>query len=248
MGRWLFIFCAFLSWNVLGYAHENLSFIEKLSRAEPGDYLVTYCQKTYTVLCVKERRGHSLLLEEVILPEGKKSRHISWKQWIHQQAPGNTSWAIYDLNLTTGQMDRSYSFTKNRWFSLSQADNFLGTLMTLSFQKVPDHERKKTGIAHTAEVRNGRRLWQPKMLVEGSEVRGVTFDAWTTRWPKDGSQLSGKKIEVYLPREESQAPTYFPYWLQVSGVTGPSVVRVVDSGKNLASSKPSLPEISLSIP
>ena len=44
-----------------------------------------------------------------------------------------------------------------------------------------------------------RPLWQPRMVIDGKPIQGVLFDAWKTDWPRDGSDLSNKTIEVYLP-------------------------------------------------
>ena len=78
------------------------------------------------------------------------------------------------------------------------------------------------------------------MIVEGQVVPGVEFNAWRTRWIKDDSELSGKVIDIYLPKDADKHLSYFPYWLQISGVVGKAKVRIIDSGLGLRSPKPKL--------
>ncbi len=105
--------------------------------------------------------------------------------------------------------------------------------------RIDDRYRRRVG-GGTANRIDNRPFWQPRLIVEGTEITGVTFDAWRGRWPKDDSELSNKTIEVYLPSKESGYPCYF-HWLQVSGLVGKARVRIVDSGHNLKSPQPPLP-------
>jgi hypothetical protein len=76
--------------------------------------------------------------------------------------------------------------------------------------------------------------------VDGNNIPAVPFEAWQTHWPKDGTDLSGKSIEVYVPQENDKYPSYFPYWLQISGMVGNAKVRIVDSGSYMNSPMPPL--------
>jgi hypothetical protein len=220
---------------------EELFLRNNLQRAQPGDYLVISANKTQTLMHIYDKQDQILTIEEIAVPEGKRASNISWKEWVRQGAPGNTSWVMFDIDLRTGQMIRYYSFTKRNWFEIPNADNFLSKLLNLKFTKIPDNARKRIGpkIHSGPELRS---LWQPRMIVEGKTITGIKFDAWRTKWPRDGSDLSGKTIEVYLPHDSY--PAYFPYWLQINGAIGKAKIRIIDSGSQLQSPR-SLPSLDL---
>lgn len=229
-----------LSWAC---GEEVLYLKNNLALSKPGDYLVLNSNKTNTLMHIYDKKDGLLTIEEVVVPENKKKFSSSgWKEWIQKNAPGNTSWVLYEINTTTGQMVRYYSFTKNGWFEIPEADNFISKLLNLKFLKIPESERKKIGLK-PIPGQTTRPLWHPPMIVDGKKIPKVFFDAWKTTWPKDNSELSGRTIEVFTPQDQKQFLSYFPYWLQVSGVVGKANIRIVDSGKNLKSPKPELDSV-----
>lgn len=234
----LFLMATVFGMNASLHA-EEMVLRNNLQRAQPGDFIVISANKTQTLLLIYAKKNPILTIEEIAVPESKRSPNVSWRDWVNQGAPGNTSWVRYDIDLQTGQMVRYYSFTKKNWFEIPDADNFLSKLLNLKFTPIPDSARKRLG----PKPRSGpemRPLWQPRMIVEGQPVKGVEFDAWRTRWPRDESDLSGKTIEVYLPRDSQRYPAYFPYWLQINGAIGKAKIRIIDSGNKLQSPRPPL--------
>jgi len=233
-----FIFlCSFLQ------AENRAILKENFSKAKPGDFIVTSQSKMFTVLHIKEKTNDGLVLEEITAPGNKIPRNkYTWRKWVENNAPGNTSWVIYRLNTSTGSIDSSYSYTKKTWFKLNDADNFMSKLLNMRFYHVPDSERKRVGPkgGGSPALREARSMWQPKMIVDGQVISGVSFEAWKARWPKDGSDLAGKSIEVYLPEQSDLYPSYFPYWLQISGMIGKAKIRIIESGGNLISPKPNM--------
>ena len=213
---------------------EGLFLRDNLQSARVGDYLVISANKTQTLLHISAKQGEVLTIEEIAVPENKKSSRMSWKEWVRRGSPGNTSWVIFDLELHSGKMLRYYSFTKKSWLEIPDADNFLCKLLSLKFNKIPDAARKRVGPKPISGP-EWRPFWQPRMVVEGQPISGVVFDAWHARWPQDGSELSGKSIEVYLPHDSIRYPAYFPYWLQINGVAGKAKIRIIDSGSHLES-------------
>ena len=220
---------------------QGLYLKENLQRAKRGDYLVISSNKTQTLMHIYDKQPNTITIEELAVPEGRAPKS-GWKEWILQNAPGNTSWAMYEIDLQTGQMIRYYSFTKNGWYSIPDADNFLSKLLNLSLTKIPEHTRKRAGPKASSGP-DLRPLWQPRMIVDGRPISKVLFDAWRTRWPRDGSELSSRVIEIYLPQESQTYPSYFPYWLQINGAIGRAKVRIIDSGSGLRSPKSPLTAI-----
>lgn len=216
-------FLIFFSIFCTGYA--DLLLKDNLDNACPGDFIVTYQNKTYTVMLIRGKGPGSLTIEEISVPSHLK---MAWKEWIVKGAPGNSCWVRYQVDTATGYLKNYYSITQGQWMDTSKANQFLTTLLNLRFAHVPPQERKKVARGGGSDLRN---LWQPPMIVEGKTVPKVIFEAWKTHWPRDGSELGGKEIMVYLPAESEKYPTYFPYWLQVSGLVEKAKIRIVDSGR-----------------
>lgn len=246
MLKWLASFLFIFIVNMVSFpslqAQQPIELVlrNNLQLAQPGDYVVISANKTQTLLHIYSRQNQILTIEEIAVPESKRSPNISWKEWVQQGAPDNSSWVMYDIDLQTGQMKRYYSFTKKNWFEIPDADNFLSKLLNLKFTKIPEEARKRIG----PKIKSGpelRAIWQPRMVIEGKTIKGVKFDAWHTQWPRDNGDLSGKMIEVYLPSDSRCYPAYFPYCLQIHGAIGKAKIRIIDSGHKLQSPKPPLP-------
>ncbi len=205
-----------------------------LAKAKEGEYLITQQCKNFSALVVQKIEGDLLDIHEISIPEQRLAqRALSWKKWLADGAPGNTSWLLYRVHIPSGTIQHTYSYTCGAWITSPQTQNFLTTLLNLKFTQIPTTERKRIGHSPPHGRGDARPLWQPPMIVEGQKVAGVPFKAWRTHWPKDGSELSNRIIEVYIPEESEKYPTYFPYWLQISGMFGKAKVHIVDSGSGV---------------
>ncbi len=211
----------------------------RLKQAKEGDFVVIAQGKSISLMQIRKVAPPRLLMEEVTLPAHQVCRQTdSWRRWFEKGAPMHTSWILYQLNLDKGEIEQYYSYTKRSHFTLPEGDNFLATLLHLNLYPVPTEERKKVGLPPREFQQDKRKFWNPEMVVDGAVVPEVPFDAYYTRWPKDDSPLADKLIEIYLPASSSEYPAYFPYFLQVRGVLGPSKVRIIDSGRGLISPQP----------
>jgi hypothetical protein len=212
---------------------EEMFLRDNLKLAKVGDFIVTTQNKTYTLLLIDEITPSTISIEEISVPSNRINlKNLSWKEWIAQDGPGNTSWVRYVIDTNNGEMKEYFSYTKNGYYTLPESENFLSTLLNIKLRSVPVSERKKVGPRPPSQASDRRPYWQPKLIFEGQVVPGIAFDAWRTFWPKDGSDLSGKIIEIYVPRNPGEYPAYFPYWLQVSGIVGKAKVHIIDSGRH----------------
>jgi len=219
-----------------GWAEGNeLLLRDNLLRARAGDYLVTTQNKNYTILLIRSKEPSRLYIEEITVPISRIPKNVSWREWVEKGASGNTCWVLYAIEFPSGTIQHAFSFTRNEWVTIPQSQNFLSTLLNLHLKRIPENERKKIGPPPLSDSVDRRSLWQPRLIVDGKAIPGVQFDGWRTRWPKDATELSGKMIEVYIPRENEKYPSYFPYWLQINGMVGKAKVRIVDSGAGLFS-------------
>jgi hypothetical protein len=236
--RFLLLAALFLLAKTADVIGSEILLRDNLAKAVPGDFIVTAQNKSYTMLLVREKVNNYLMIEEINVPVSRIQRgsYFSWRRWIEEGASGHTGWVMYPINLNTGEMQEAFSFTKKEWYTIPKAQNFLSTLLNLRLKHISKEERKKVGPPPNSGSPDWRPLWQPRMVVNGQTIPGVTFDAWRTRWPKDGSELSGRLIEVYVPQEDNKYPAYFPYWLQIHGMVGKAKIRIIDSGTKLFSS------------
>lgn len=220
--RWLIALLLFLA------PLSALTLIEKVADAETGDYLVTYQNRTYTLLLVREVTENTVTFEEISVPRKRGGGPgIPWNQWVARGAPGHSSWLTYTIDTQNRRVGDTYSFSRKGWIASTQNEAFLTTLLTLQFHEVPPQQRKRTG--------NGRAIWNPPLCFEGRSTRDIPFDAYTATWPRDGSILVGKQILVYLPAKQGVWPGHFPYWVEISPLPVDQRVRVVDSGHGLTS-------------
>ncbi len=238
----LYVLLTLLCSLCINAVSDEIFLRDNLMRANPGDFIVSAQSRNYTVLIVMDRTKDSVVIQEITVPEKRfpKGMVDSWREWVMRGAPGHTSWVGYEIAPYSGEFREYFSYSRNAWCQLCEGENILGTLLNLRMQRLDDRYRRRVGGAPPNRIDN-RAFWQPRLILDGQEVTGVSFDAWRARWPKDGSDLSGKTIEVYLPSKESGYPSYFPYWLQVSGFIGKARVRIVDSGHHLNSPQPHLP-------
>lgn len=180
-------------------------------------------------------------MEEITVPAYRiKKEGFSWKEWVGRGGEHHTSWTMYEIDLSKGKIREHYSFSKKGWLDVQLSDNILSVLLSLPFHLVEEKDRRKLGPPPNPGSLDRRSIWHPPLVIDGAFIREVPFDAWRAIWPKDGSELAGKRIEMYLPSED-RYPSYYPYWLQISGSFASAKIRVIDSGSQISSPRPPLP-------
>ena len=223
-------------------ADASMFLKERLRDASVGDYIVAALDNTYTAIIIREKTPQKLSIEEITIPSARLQQNspswTGWKGWIQQGAPENTSWALYAIDPSSGEMLSYFSYSQNSWCDVASTDNFMPKLLNLQLEKMQHGTIKRVGPAPTNGMADKRRAWAPRMVFEGKVIPNVAFQGWKTSWPHDNSDLSGKIIFVYVPEDSQTYPSYFPYWLEIRGVTGKAKVRIIDSGKNLESPRP----------
>jgi hypothetical protein len=238
--RLVFLFLTCLSFICQGNA-VTLSLKNNLQNANKGDFIVASQNKNYTLLHIFDKTPESLIIEEITVPAARMPKMNSWRDWVRQCAPNHTSWILYNLNLSNGSIKECYSVSQESWLDMSKGDMFLPTLLNLQFSFVPITERRKIGPPPNIGSPDRRAYWQPKMVIDGKQIPNVSFVAWRTYWPKDNSPLADKTIDIYIPENQNDYPSYFPYWLEIRGsITGKATVHVIDSGRGLVSPAPPL--------
>ena len=201
-----FIFLFFLPFSLC----FSMSLKEKFTQSQEGTYVVTEQNKTYTLLHVHTLSSDELILEEVSIPSHLVTSK-NWKTWLESGAEGHTSWIMYAVDLSNNQVTECYSFTREAHLPTESMDAFLTTLLSLNLTSLPEDERLQTGpTARPGEVGSSK-PWGPPMMREGKKVKQAAYDVYTTSWPQDQSELSGKKIVLYFDKNHLEFP--FPYWI-----------------------------------
>lgn len=212
---------------------------ERLTSAKPGDYIVTEANKMVSLIALRTKTAHSLILEEISIPSHAiKKRPSSWIDWVRQGAKGHSSWSMLELDLETGQVLECYSFSKNAWIRLSSEESLLATLLNLPLRSLPEDERRKIGPPPMEGEADRRPIWQPPLIFEGKPVPHAEADAFTTVWPEDGSPMAGQNLVLFF---DKTVKFPFPCWFQVDTAYASHVVSVLDAGKNLPSPHRTIP-------
>lgn len=232
-----FIICSLFPLNA-----KEIYLNSVLTKAQKGDFVVILQNKSFSLLHILQSEKNSLVIEEISAPIKLKSKiQGDWKKWIQQQAPGHTSWILYELNLKNCYIDQVYSCSQKSWKKNFPQEQIFATLMNLKFTSIPAQRRKKVGPPVPGGMLDDRPFWHPPIFFEGKKVKEIESEAFFSYWPQDGSDLSGKRIEIFLISEQDLVPNYFPIWLQVSDKVGQAKFRLIDSGRELVSSHQSLP-------
>jgi len=180
----------------------------------------------------------SLLLEEISAPQSALSSFPSWEAWVAANAPGHTSWVVYDIDPSTCHLKECFSFSKHGWLYLDE-EYLLAKLLSLSFSLVPESGRKRIGPP-PREGNDVRALWSPPIIFNGKKKEKPRVEVWKTLWPKDHSKLSECTIELYFDTEMPDFP--FPFWTEIQSPHYAFKLRVVDAGRGLSSPQPYVPE------
>lgn len=105
----------------------------------------------------------------------------------------------------------------------------LGTLFTLPLTQVSANNRKRIGPPpHQGEL-DLRPIWNPKIVLNENIVQ-LQCEAFTVTWPKDGTELAGKRLTLYYA--PSPALVAFPYWIEIPTAPRPTYIHTVNSTNN----------------
>ncbi len=208
------------------------SFKDKIITGAVGDYVVTEQAGIYTILLIRSISPTRLVIEEIDVPTlHHDPQQTSWKEWVSKNAPGNTAWVSYYIDLEKNKLLQSYCHTKKAWMYVGDPNHFLTRLLTLPLEKTPLDKRKKIGPPPAGEE-DHRALWMPTVVFEGKKIEKPPLTVWISHWPRDDSIISGCEIEMYFSQFT------FPYWIEIRSTHYKAAIRTVDSGIAMNSSKP----------
>lgn len=215
----------------------SFSLKDTLTHTQSGSFLVYEQGKTVTFLRLADKTENFTLLEEVSIPSDRFFRlKQPTRTWYEMGALGNTSWTVAKVDLSTGTLEKVYSYTRSSFLDGS-ARSFFSTLFNLKFEETPLNRRKKVGPSPGYGREDVRPIWHPPLTIEGKRET-APFNAYTAIWPNDGSELAGKKIEIYLPENRA---AFFPFFIEIEGRVGSNKICAIDSGCCITKPLPFLP-------
>ncbi|MBI3508322.1 MAG: hypothetical protein HY069_01615 [Chlamydiia bacterium] len=221
------LFCLLLPFSLFSH-----SFKERLVQAKNGDFFVFEANKITTLVAIRSVSDQTLVIEEISIPSQNLTLPISWTDWVKKRAPGHTSWAVIEMDLTNGQVLECYSFSRSTWMQLSTEENLFSTLLSLPLQPINKDNRKRIGPPPINGENDYRKIWEPPLMLEGKKEEGSSLDAFEATWPTDGSEMGGKKVTLYFDHAH-RFP--FPFWISIDGSHTNAQVKTVDAGHNFTS-------------
>ncbi len=206
---------------------------DKIVQGKVGDYIITEQNHFCSLIRIHTLEFPRLIIEEISFPESTKPKEV--QDWISSGSKGHTSWSLIEINLLKTSLETCFSFTKNAWLSQGADDSFLLKILDIPFFPIAEHERRKIGHASSEGI-DARKIWNPPLIINGKRDSSAQFSPFRLNYPKDGSLLSGKRIELYFNNSNHNFP--FPYWGQITDASDAALkFRVIDSGRNLSSPK-----------
>ena len=227
----LFIFITLL---LLHNRLTALSLKDKMSHGSPGDFIITEAQnRSCSLIRLHSVTPTAVTIEEISFPEKHLPKNL--EIWINSGAQGHTSWTLATIDLRQNVLKSAFSFTKGAWLDTSRENSFFLNILDLTLSPVPHEERRRIGPPPT-EGSDTRKIWIPPLVVHGKKVSSPKFSVYRCIHPKDGSPLSGKRIELFFNQDNESFP--FPIWGQVTDSSDAALkFRIIDSGQNLSSPK-----------
>jgi hypothetical protein len=190
-------------------------FWERLHALKKGDELVYDFQQSITLVRVLDASKTTIKLQVATATKDVAEREgfSSWLAWADGGCPGATTEETFDLHID----GKPVVDTKHaKW---------LITLLGLTPTPVAEKSRRKAGPAPMPEEIDLRSPWQPRVIVDGKNVGGLS-DAYSFHWPTDESPLSDRTIIAYYPRSSRAVPA-LPYWIE--SPSSSAHVSVLDS-------------------
>ncbi len=206
---------------------------DRLVNTQPGDFFVLKQKKMITIIRVVDIKPSKLVIEEISAPISVVPS-LDWQKWILNNAPGSTSWILFEIDLTQNEIVETFSFTRMAWLESSKQDNFLVQMLESQLEKTPKDKLKKVGPPPLSDEIDRRAIWIPPMIVHGKKIKSPSYDVFLSIWPNDSSELAGKRLQLYFDKEKK---FFFPFWIELIGDHLSISLKVIDAGHNLISPK-----------
>lgn len=204
------------------------SFKEKLSKSNPGDFIVYEQNKSLELLLIKQNQKNNIVIEQITAPlSSKKLIKGDWQKWLNDGAPKHTSDISIHLSLNSPEIADCYCFDKKAFLKIEKEDSFLLQMLDTEFAEVPLKDRSKIGPLRTVGA-DTRKLWNPPLIIHGEKVEKREFRVY-----KLFLKSLSKSLSLYF---HESFP--FPHLINIENPSSRGhKIRAIDSGTNLTSPK-----------
>jgi hypothetical protein len=212
----------------------SYSWKDKLYQATPGEYIVFEQNKILTLLTVSKNSENYITLEEISFkkPQEKIS---SWNTFIQNKCKEALSWTSLVINKKETKILECTSYTQQENTTLLEQKNLFIQLLNLPLQTTHLEDRKKIGPRPLDGEKDRRSFWLPEVVKEGVKLEPKPeMDIVEAFWPKDHSELEGKKIHFYFAKNGFS----LPYFIQIDTTHLKLTLPAVDSGEHLILPRP----------
>lgn len=193
--------------------------IEPLRQAKSGDYFLFSHKKNAALVVVRHVSQQEIIFHEIHAPLQPHTLNV--QEWLAHKAPGHTSWIEVRLDSASGAVKTA--FCHLRASRLPEEDQkFTTTLLTLPFKKIPNEERRRCG-APSRDNPLPRHLWEPPTP---HGLKKETTEPFVSHWPKDGSELAGGRVEIYMLKGSP-----LPAWIEVRRANLKEHIRLIAKGR-----------------
>jgi hypothetical protein len=218
-----FLICIF---SVIATTTQAITFKEQVLKSQNGDYAVYEKNNHFSVILIKNINKKELLLEEI---STDKKQH-NWKEWVQKGALNSTSWTICSIDVVSGKIIESYSFSKRAWLNMSNEENLFLKLLNIEMKPLKKNLWRKIGPPPTGDL-DTRPTWYPTLYMDGIITLNVSWEVYETIWPNDNTEFSNKTLNFYFVKDL----LYLPIWLQITTSYGMGILKAVDCGHNMIS-------------
>jgi hypothetical protein len=223
---WRSLFCAL----ILPVSLFAGTLADEFQKASLGDFVILRQPKLITCLRIADRTDSEIIIEEVTgQEEGFTSSNVG--AWL-QKKPYLVSWTATCVDRKSGKVRAFFTHTGSQWMETEARLSFLPALLSLPLGPMPLDLRKRIGVPPEADEHDTRKLWLPRIVVDGKELSHPEIEVFRVTIPREYEELAGRHVTLYIPRAP-EALSYFPYWVEVGSGIGKVKLQAIDSGRGL---------------
>lgn len=201
---------------------------DEFQKATSGDFVILRQAKLITCLRIADITDSEILIEEVTGEEsGFTPKAIG--VWLEKK-PSLISWTATCVDRKSGKVAAFFTHTGSGWMESEARLSFLPTLLAQRLEVVPQGAQKRIGVAPESGEPDLRKLWLPRIVVNGKELHKPEIAVFFVTIPDEYEELAGRQVTLYIPRER-EALSYFPYWVEIGA--GRVKLQAIDSGRGL---------------
>ena len=209
--------------NSFLHGEQKISLLKVINNCPSGSYIVFEHNQTNIGIILKEKQLNKIILHEVFFSKNLSKNLYDWKKRLNQDSNYFAKFETIIENDTS--FTKPIFCKKNKKVSKEQIFSFSSILTSLTFKSLP-----KDNVKMTKDALNNPIPWKPQLIIEGKSINYSECNTYEAYWPEDGSIMSNKRIEIYLPSISNDKFLCLPIWLEIESPIGKIKIRAIDAG------------------